>query len=115
MFEMLFLVETEFDISHVPGSIPEMVALGETFLLPSLEIMVNLEKEKKIIAGGIHAGGHTGTAIFDVDSIEELTRLLQSMPWWNLSNVKVTPLESTEYRLSLVRRRVELAKQVLGK
>lgn len=109
---MLYFVEMEVEMSHVPTSLKETVALAELYFIPSMEVAVNFEKENKILAGGISAGGHSMFGIFDVESNEELSRTLQGMPMWNISHVKVTALESIEHRLSRIRERVDIAKKL---
>jgi muconolactone delta-isomerase len=104
---MLYLVEMEFDVSLVPTSPGEAAAFGERFLLPGLETAARLVQEGSFVAGGMHAGGHDLAAIIEAPSNEELSRIIQSMAWWRLANIKVAPLESFENRLQSMRGQVE--------
>jgi muconolactone delta-isomerase len=66
----------------------------ETSVIPSLESMANLEKEGKIVAGGLYAGARVGVAIVNAKSNEEVSQILRSFPFWGLLEWTVTPLET---------------------
>ncbi len=75
--------------------------------------MVNLEKEKKIVAGGVIGGARSGVVIIEAASNEELGELLLSIPFWGISKVDVTPLESFERRVTLTHKMLEQLKATL--
>jgi muconolactone delta-isomerase len=95
----LYLVKGEY-IDPGPMFPPDkMFDLITNVIIPSHEAMVKLQKEKKIIGGGIVAGARAGYMLFEAESNEEVTRVLQSMPFWGLLKWEVIPLESFEHRL----------------
>ncbi|MHC4256692.1 MAG: muconolactone Delta-isomerase family protein, partial [Planctomycetota bacterium] len=107
--EMQYLVNFEtMEIGTLP---PQQVAqILENRFLPSVEIIKKQKAEGKILAGGIEAGGKGGVVIVEVDSNEELSQLLTELPNWGLLNITVTPLESFEFRASVLRKMVEKLK-----
>ncbi len=97
---MQYLVTTEAstDLGLLPPQ--QMAQLLEQVITPSIEAIVKLEKEKKILAGGIPVGSRTGVFIVEAASHDELDQLLLSLPLWGLYNFNVTPLESFQARLA---------------
>ena len=95
---MQYLVTGEF-IDPGPLLPPEqLVELIRQAVLPSHDALTNLKAEGKLLAGGYAVGERTGMFIFEVESNSELDVLLQSLPFWGLIKVKVTPLEDIERR-----------------
>jgi muconolactone delta-isomerase len=68
-------------------------------VLPSLEALVRMESEGKILGGGHPVGERSAAFIVEADSNEELDRLLQDLPGWGIVRTKVTPLQRFESRL----------------
>jgi len=94
---MKYLVIGEaIDYSMTPG---ELITYIEQSVVPSLESMANMENDKIITGGGIYAGGRIGVAIFEAKSNEELSKYLQSFPFWGNMKWTVTPLDSYPERL----------------
>ena len=91
---------------------PEQVAMMlEGAILPSLEAMVKHEKEKKILAGGIVAGGRAGVIIMEAESNEEVSDFLRKLPWWGIVKWKVIPLESFEHRMNTDKKTLDILKK----
>jgi muconolactone delta-isomerase len=106
---MLYLV-TGKSLEQVQSSDPKQVAqMIETSVIPSLESMVKLEKDGKIVAGGLHAGARVGVAIVNAESNEELSQILRNFPFWGMLEWTVTPLETFEVG---VRENQEMLKQL---
>ena len=76
----------------------QVVELVEHRVIPSFEALAQLETQKKILAGGIFAGGRAGAFIVDVASNDELNRLLQELPFWGLIKWVCTPLQGYRER-----------------
>lgn len=92
---------------------PQQIAqIIENQIVPSLEACEKLCKEKKILAGGVSVGRRAGVAIFEAESNEELSGLLQSLPFWGMMKINVEPLESFESRASQTRQMVKRLKAV---
>jgi muconolactone delta-isomerase len=99
-----------------PGPLlpPDQVAgMIRQLVLPSHDALTNLKAEGKFVAGGYSVGERAGAFIFDVDSNEELDALLQSLPYWGLIKLKVTPLEEVEGRRERDRQQAEQIEQSL--
>ena len=103
---MRYFVKAEFVEVGALLPLKDFVPMVENLVIPSFEAMSKLESEKKILASGIVSGGRTGMFIIDVESNKELTRLLQSFPFWGILKWEIIPLDSPKER-------VELDKQLL--
>jgi hypothetical protein len=89
---MLFLVE----LDHVkPGASPTPES-GRTFIeqtiLPTLARAEQLASEKKILAGGTVLGRIAFRFIAEANSLQDLDRLVTSLPFWPVAETRVTPL-----------------------
>ena len=100
---MRYLVTLE-NIEVGPLLPPEqLIGVIRRAVLPSLEALVRMESEGKILGGG-HPVGERGAAfIVEADSNEELDGLLQDLPGWGVVKMKVTPLQRFENRLEHTR------------
>jgi len=95
----------------VPRGAPQQLAQYlEQIIIPSHEVLAKLEAEKKVLAGGTLAGARGVAFIMEVASNEELSRLLQTLPWWGWMKVDVTPLDSFEQRAAQVRQMLKRLK-----
>jgi muconolactone delta-isomerase len=104
---MLYLVQFEYPEPgpvHPPSKVVDMV---ERAIAPSLDAVVELEKEGKIRAAGVVAGAKSSAMIVDVADHNELSGLLQSLPFWSIMKVTVTPLQSFAERANQEKRAVE--------
>lgn len=111
--KMLYLVTGEF-IDPGPMLSPQQLApLLENSILPSLDALAKLEKEKKVLAGGILVGERAGVMIVEASSNEELDQLIQSLPFWGLLKWKVTPLNSFSARAVQDRQGMERLKKMV--
>jgi hypothetical protein len=77
---------------------PQLVQMVEKLVIPSFEALAKLQEHKKILGGGIVAGGRAGAFIVDVASNSELNRLLQELPFWGIISWKATPLQAFRER-----------------
>jgi muconolactone delta-isomerase len=91
----------------------QLVGMMRQAILPSLDALITLKSEGKIIAGGVPVGERAVVFIWDVDSNEELDSLLQSLPYWGLVKIKATPLENLEARSARDRQFTEQLEQSL--
>jgi muconolactone delta-isomerase len=65
---------------------------------PSLEAVTQLEKQGKILAAGVMAGSKGSAMILNVADHNELSQVVQSLPFWSIMKVHVTPLQSFSER-----------------
>lgn len=75
------------------------VQVLEGQVLPSMNVLMKLEAQNKIL-GGLPVGERCFVFIAEADSNDELDRLLHAIPVWGAMNWKVTPLETFEGRVS---------------
>jgi hypothetical protein len=95
---MQYLVTEEL-IDPGPLLPPEqLLGIMRQWVTPSIDALINLKSEGKIIAGGVRVGERALVLIFEAESNEELDSILQSLPLWGLGKWKVTPLENLEGR-----------------
>ncbi len=80
----------------------------------SIEAAVKLEEEKKVIAGGVLVGKRTGVVIVEVDSNEELDRLLTSLPLWGLMKIEVSPMQTFKEAVTRTRESLKQIKEAAG-
>ena len=82
--------------SEGPGftSSEEAVAVLEKGILPTFDVLMKLEAEKKIIAGGLPVADRAFVFILEASSNEEADHLLRGIPAWGALKWKVTPLQS---------------------
>ncbi len=89
---MLFLIE----LDHVKSGQPLTPEAGRTFIeqiiLPTLARAEQLTKEKKIVAGGPVAGRIAIRFIVESDSLQDVDRIVSSLPIWPVAETQVTPL-----------------------
>jgi muconolactone delta-isomerase len=109
---MRYLVTLE---SLETGLLPpqQLVQVLENQIIPGLEACAKLEAEKKILAGGGFAGRRAGVAIIEAESNEELSQIVQGLPFWGIMKVNVTPLESFENKAKHARQTLERLKAIL--
>ena len=88
-----------------PGfSSPEEATLVlKEVVMPGFEVLKKLEKEKKILAGGLPVGERSFVFIAEASSNEELDQLLRSIPFWGVLEWEVIPLQTFAGRASMER------------
>jgi muconolactone delta-isomerase len=107
---MLFLVQFEY-VEPGPTYSPRQVTnMVENTILPSIEAVVRYEEEGKIRAAGIVAGSKASAMIVDVSDNDELSTVVQSLPFWSIMRVRVTPLQAFSSRLEQERNAVAFLK-----
>lgn len=108
---MRYFVKAEYVELGASLPLKEFVPMVENLVIPSFKAMVKLEAEKKILASGIVSGARAGMFIVDVESNDELTRLLQSLPFWGLLKWDVTPLDTPSERIEVETQMLEHIKK----
>jgi hypothetical protein len=86
--------------SEGPGftSTEEALAVLEHGILPTFEVLLKLEAEHKIVAGGLPVGDRAFVFIAEASSNEELDVMLRSIPAWGVLKWQVTPIQSFKAR-----------------
>jgi len=89
---MLFLVEMDHVKSGITPTKEEARRFIEQIVFPTLPQGEQLVAEKKIVAGGPVAGRIADRFILDVNSPQEVDRILSGLAFWPVAETKVTPL-----------------------
>jgi hypothetical protein len=92
----------------------ESVRVLEKVILPSFDALIKLEREKKILAGGLPVADRAFVFIVEATSNEQLDRILREIPMWGSLQWEVTPLQSFEGRAAQERTAVQHLKKVTG-
>lgn len=80
-------------------------------VLPSFNELIRLEKNKKILAGGLLVGDRAFVFIVEAGSNDEVDRMLRGLPMWGVLTWKVKPLQTFSARASIERRAVKELKK----
>ena len=95
---MLYLVTTDHFLQGIPRS-PEQTELLFEQVMSSLKILNELQAEGKILAGGTPSGQRKQVFFIEANSNDEVTELIQSLPFWAEHRWEVVPLETWSHHL----------------
>ena len=95
--KMKYLVIGDFIDPGPMMAPPQVVQMMEHAVLPSLDMLVKWEADKRI-TGGVYVGDRKCVFIVDAESNEEVGNLVQSLPFWGLLKWSVSPLQSFSAR-----------------
>ena len=86
--------------SEGPGfaSPEEAAAVLEFGIIPFFDALLNLEAEKKILAGGLPVATRSFVFILEAASHDEADQVLRDLPAWGVLKWEVTPLQSVAGR-----------------
>jgi muconolactone D-isomerase len=96
---MLFLFKGE-----TRGAIPLPPEQYMELAGKQVETLMSYKQKEKILAGGIMAGRKGSYAIWNVESVEELQRLVTQLPMNPYSENEIIPLVSYEQALETTKR-----------
>lgn len=85
----------------------------ENLILPGLQMMQEWV-DKKVAVGGLFAGQRAGVIIIESPSAEELSKTLQSLPFWGQNTWEVIPLQTYQSGTEDVKRQIARVKKMLG-
>lgn len=88
---MLFLFKGE-----IKGTAPVPPEQFFELAVKQVETLMSYKQQGKILAGGVMAGRKGSYAIWNVESIEELQRLLRQLPMFPFGENELIPLISYE-------------------
>jgi predicted alpha/beta-hydrolase family hydrolase len=107
---MRYLVHGEIVDPGYPVPPQQFAQYLESLVIPSLERLVKLEADGKVLAGGAPAGTRGTAFIVEAASNDEVGEILMSLPFWAPLKWQVTPLESWQSRVTRVRHMLEQVK-----
>jgi len=101
--------------SEGPGfaSPEETIEVLEKGILPTFDILMKLEEDDKILAGGLPVGDRALVFIAEAASNEELDRMLRSIPAWGVLKWEVRALQTFAGRAAQEQEIVEELKQTM--
>ena len=89
----------------------DLSATFENIILPSFQMIKEWE-DKKVVVGGVFAAQRAGAIIIDSPSTEELSKKLQSLPFWAQNTWEVIPLQSFQSSIDDVNRQIANVKKM---
>ncbi|HHZ89355.1 TPA: hypothetical protein EYN65_02165 [Candidatus Poribacteria bacterium] len=95
---MLYLVTTDHFLQGSPRE-PEQSKLMFEQVMTSIEILGKLEEEGEILAGGVPLAQRRHVFIIKAESNDEVTELIQGLPFWMEHRWEVVPLETWGHHL----------------
>jgi hypothetical protein len=104
---MLFLVELDHLRSGQNPTPEAGRAFIERVIFPTIARAEQLIAEKKIVAGGPVAGRIALRLILEANSLEQVDRIISSIPLWTAAETRVTPLITFSERRSHVQTLLE--------
>ena len=76
-------------------------------VVTSHEVLLQLQKEGKILAAGVPCGRRAYAFIAEVDGNKELNDLLRSLPMWSFQDIHCIPLHDLEDQLAIDKADIE--------
>ncbi len=89
----------------------DFAAAAENVILPSIQMLKDWE-DKKVIVGGLFAGQRAGAMIIDATSAEELSKKMNSLPFWSQNTWEVVALQSFQSGVDDVKTQLASAKKM---
>jgi hypothetical protein len=89
----------------------EALQVLEQGILPTFDHLLALEKEGKILAGGLPVADRAFVFIVEASSNDEVDRLIRDLPAWGVLDWEVTPLQTLSGRAAKEREVVEQLRQ----
>jgi hypothetical protein len=86
--------------------------VSEKILLPSIEMIKDWEVKQKVI-GGLFAAQRAGVIIIEAQSAEELSSLLQSLPFWAQNTWEVITLQTFQSGIEDVKKQIANVKKMI--
>ncbi|MBI4671722.1 MAG: hypothetical protein HY741_08660 [Chloroflexi bacterium] len=111
---MKYLIKMEL-FGAPPGAPQETLRHLEQMVMPAHDELMRMEAEHKILSGGVLSGRRGIVMVVDADSHAAVTQLLAGLPLWGSHQVEVSPLESFQERLALLRQQADYLNQVVGR
>lgn len=107
---MQFLVRLTLSSGARPNTEGEGFAFIENYIFPTLKRCVELQKERKIIAGGPESGAVALALVVEAGSAAELDNVITNLPVWPRMETTVTLLTTFEDRRRSVDAVLEMVK-----
>ncbi len=101
---MLYIVRTD-NFAFDPTITPQQAAgLIENMVIPTIERLIQLKSEGKVLVAGTPPGEKRVYFIADAASHHEISQLVDSLPLWPIHQWEITPLVDIEDHLDIIRK-----------
>ena len=110
---MRYLIEMKLSSSARPKDPQDGIFLIKRYILPSLEICRKWQAEGKMLAGGPVSASIQLAFVLEVESVQELDDVIESLPLWPLMETSVTPLTTFEGRIQAVQSKLKQLKSLV--
>lgn len=110
---MRYLIEMKLSGLARPKDPQGGILLIEQYILPSLEICRRWQAEGKLLAGGPVSASIQLAIVLEVESVQELDALVESLPLWPIMETSVTPLTTFEGRIQAVQSKLKQLKSLI--
>jgi hypothetical protein len=90
-----YLVTMNLPEAEPNGPLPSLEGLVGTIretILPSLETLIALKAQGKVLAGGYPSGERSIMLIVEADSEEQVLEILERVPYWDVAATEVARL-----------------------
>ena len=91
----------------------EAVQVLQSVILPSFKELIDLERKRKIIAGGLPVGDRSFVFIAEAKSNDELDQMLRRLPMWGELDWEVTALQTFNGRAKQERQAARELKRII--
>ena len=109
---MRYLIEMKLSGSVRPKDPQDGILLIERYILPSLEICRKWQGDGKLAGGPVSASIQLAI-VLEVESVQELDALVESLPLWPLMETSVTSLTTFEGRIQAVQSKLKQLKSLV--
>ena len=110
---MRYLIEMKLSSSVRSKGPQEGIFLIEQYILPSLELCRKWQADGKLLAGGPISGSIPLAIVLEVESVQELDELIESLPLWPRTETSVIPLTTFEGRVLAVQSKLKQLKSLI--
>jgi muconolactone delta-isomerase len=110
---MRYLIEMKLSGLARPKDPQGGILLIEQYILPSLQICRRWQAEGKLLAGGPVSASIQLAIVLEVESVQELDALVESLPLWPIMETSVTPLTTFEGRIQAVQSKLKQLKSLI--
>lgn len=93
----------------------ETLDVLSNIILSSFNALIQLERKKKIRAGGLPVGERSFVFIVEARSNDEVDQMLRELPMWGTLDWEVTPLQTFSARAKQERQAVRDVKKIIRK
>ncbi len=109
---MLYLIKFKANEDVIAGAPEQVVPRAENMIIPSLKMLAELERQKKL-TGGALAGQRAGVCVMDFPSHEEAGKFVMGMPWWGLHNWHIMPLQPFQSQVEMASKNIANLKSMM--